>query len=172
MEETNVAAQTMDLKKLSLKELEMEKIEFGKAKLGMPFTEAFKDHKWTEWFIRQYENSPKLEHQKYVLFVEKKLDEEIKEEKSNRVMNPKKTAASSEKSWDHVKEELEEEFGEEWDQGLGAMPGVKTEMAILQDQVNHMFQENQNMNHRMSNLEGNMAEILMHLKNLSVHGSQ
>ena len=107
-----------------------------------------------------------------MLYVEKKLDAEIKEEKEAKIPITKKSAAGSEKSWDHIKEELEEDSGEEWGQGLGSMPGVKNEMAILQDQVAHMFQENQNMNHRMSNLEGNMAEILMHLKNLSVHSSQ
>ena len=171
MEEHQSQDRVADLKKLSLQELEKEVIAFGKAKLGTPFPEAFKDHKWTDSFVSQYEKSPKMEHQKYVMYVEKKMDQEIKAEGYQNKNPVKQKGNGSDKSWSHIKEELGEESAEEWEPTPAKMSGVTTEMAILQDQVNHMFQENQNLNHRMANLEGNMAEILLHLKGLSVQGN-
>lgn len=112
-------------KKLTLKELEAEKIAFGKAKLGVPFSEAFADYKWAEWFIGQYEKSTKEAHQKYVMYVEKKLDQEIKEEKDKKNSKTQEPITGSEVSWNHVKTEVDEDSEEEW----GPMPkmmGVST----------------------------------------------
>ena len=39
--------------------LAKDKISFGKAKIGQPFPEAFKDSAWTAWFIWTYEKSTK-----------------------------------------------------------------------------------------------------------------
>ena len=60
---------------IPLETLEKEKITFGQAKLGMPFPEVFQDAKWTDWFIRTYEKSGKPEHQMFVQYVTKRIDE-------------------------------------------------------------------------------------------------
>ena len=36
--------------------------------MGMPFPEAFSDHKWTDWFVSQYEKSTKEAHQKFIMY--------------------------------------------------------------------------------------------------------
>ena len=152
---------------MTLKELEAEKIAFGKAKLGVPFSEAFADYKWAEWFIGQYEKSTKEAHQKYVMYVEKKLDQEIKEEKDKKNSKTQEPITGPEVSWNHVKTEVDEDSEEEW-RPMPKMMGVTTKVAILQDQVNHMFHENQHLSHRMHNMEGTVNEILADLKNLSL----
>ena len=102
------------------------------------------------------------------MYVEKKLDQEIKEEIEKGKTKIKVQPANSEVAWSHVKAEVGEDSEDEWAPMPSKMSGVTTEMAILQDQVKHMFQENQNLSHRMHNMEGTMTEILMHLKNLNL----
>ena len=65
-----------EIQKISLQKLENETIQFGKAKLGMKFPKAFKDHKWTDRFVSQYEKSEKASQQKFIIYVEKRLDHE------------------------------------------------------------------------------------------------
>ena len=48
------------------------------------------------------------------------------------------------------------------------MIGESQAVALLQDQMNHIFQENQALNHRIQNMEGTMQELLQHIKNVSV----
>jgi hypothetical protein len=49
--------------------LAKDKISFGKAKIGQPFPEVFKDSAWTAWFIWTYEKSTKPEHQLSVQYL-------------------------------------------------------------------------------------------------------
>ena len=73
-ETSHAADRLTEIKHMSLEELDKETIQFGKAKAGVKFAKAFEDHKWTEWFVSQYEKSDKIAHQKYIAYVEKRLD--------------------------------------------------------------------------------------------------
>lgn len=64
----------LEIQKMALEELSEESINSGKAKRGMKFPQAFEDNRWTDWFVGTYEDSPKEEHQKYVVYVDQRLD--------------------------------------------------------------------------------------------------
>ena len=90
----------------------MMKIGFGTAKRGLEFYVAFEDRRWTTWFTSHYETSPKFEHQAFIEYVKKRVDQEIPLEATSATTpqpKAKMTAAkskakasvptSSEKSW-------------------------------------------------------------------------
>eukprot|EP00435_Cladocopium_sp_Y103_P043980 s225_g12.t1 len=106
-----------------------------------------------------------------IAFGKAKLGDSL-EDSAKKETKVKKNPGEAEKSWSHVKEETEEGSDRDWGAMPSKMMGVTTDMAILQDQANHMFHENQTLRHRMFNLERSMTEILAHPKNLSVQGSQ
>ena len=159
------ADQLEEIKKMSLSQLEKETIQFGKAKLGQKFTEAYSDHKWTEWFVTQYEKSDKVAHQKFISYVEKRLDHEIETSPSN-VKNFKKAnkPVSSEASWCPVKgEDLQsEESAEEMSQKIG----TNMKMSVMEGQVGALMEENKMIHHRMGNIEGVLNELIEHVKAL------
>ena len=102
-EETEKSAEsTAEIRKMSLSQLEQKTIQFGKAKLGVKFSEAFSDHKWTDWFVSQYEKSDKASHQKFITYVEKRLDQEAPQSPAQKSVKKKTAkAVDSEASWSH-----------------------------------------------------------------------
>lgn len=166
--ETNNAADRLTaIKQMPLEELEKETIQFGKAKAGVKFATAFEDHKWTDWFVSQYEKSDKIAHQKYITYVEKRLDLEIAQSPSNK--NKHKIIAkkvSSEASWSHVKgEEMESEAsGEEVNQNIDQF----LRMGNMEDQVTSLFEENQSIHQRLNRVEAALSELISHVKALKV----
>ena len=165
IEENQSLDRKTELQKMTLQELEKEKIEFGRAKIGQPFPMAFADHKWTDWFVAQYEGSTKEAHQKFIMYVEKRLDQEISRDKTGKKDKTVKKKEASEASWSHVKEEPAGESDEDWGPVVPKMEGESQAVSLLQDQMSHVFLENQSLNHRMQNVENTMHEILHHIKN-------
>ena len=166
--ETSSAADLMsEIKLMSLEELEKETIQFGKAKAGMKFAAAFEDHKWTEWFVSQYEKSDKAAHQKYITYVEKRLDQEISQSPS-KMIKPKSNnqKMGSEASWSHVKEEdlgseaSREEMSHNIEQAL--------RMGNMEDQMCSLFEENQTLHQRMNGVEAALSELISHVKALKM----
>ena len=153
-----------EIKKMTLLQLENETIQFGRAKLGLTFAEAFNDHKWTDWFVSQYENSNKTSHMKYIAYVEKRLDFEDqsspKKERNKKMAPPVK----SEASWSHVKEDAfsDVDSGEEMSQKISAQAKVN----LMEDQVNALFEENRAIHSRMGNIEGALSELISHVKKM------
>ena len=169
--------QLQDLEKLTLKDLEKEKIEFGRAKLGQKFPEAFQDGKWTDWFCQQYETSGKVQHQKYIRYVSLKLDQEIKGEKVKSASKTNDTmgytamqAASSEQEWMRFKEEhgVESEASLHLDDAsfthVSQMEDQMAQVSQLEEQMVMMQQESQNTQHRMTQIEMALQEIIGMLK--------
>ena len=155
------ADQLEEIKKMSLPQLEKETIQFGKAKLGQKFTEAYSDHKWTEWFVTQYEKSDKVAHQKFISYVEKRLDHEI-ETSPNNVKNFKKAnkPVSSEASWCPVKgEDLQSDDSAE---DMSQKISTNMKMSVMEDQVGALMEENK----MMGNIEGILNELIEHVKAL------
>ena len=166
-ETSHAADRLTEIKHMSLEELDKEIIQFGKAKAGVKFAKAFEDHKWTEWFVSQYEKSDKIAHQKYIAYVEKRLDLEIAQSPSN-VTKHKITAkkVSSEASWSHVKgEEMESEAsGEEVNHNIDQF----LRMGNMEDQVSSLFEENQSLHQRLNGVEAALSELISHVKALKV----
>eukprot|EP00435_Cladocopium_sp_Y103_P062876 s1136_g24.t1 len=160
-EGVNSAEKLKALEQMTLQELEGETIQFGKAKLGLPFPQAFEDGRWTDWFVTSYEKSTKIEHAKYVMYVTKRLDAEIEAEKGTRKIKtqpkakviPKITKAES--AWE---EDLEEEFSE----FMPISEGIPN--AHLEEQVSIVQEENQNLRQRMTQIEMALQELIIHVK--------
>jgi len=167
--ETQTTAEKInEIKGMSLSELEKMKIEFGTAKKGMPFAQAFQDHGWTDWFVKTYEWSGKLSHVKFITYVEKKLDQEVKEAhtkpkkiSSATVEKPKgkKSApsASTEQSWEMPSES-------EDDDKFQMMFNQKD----LEERMGYMAQENQQLHQRMATMEMVIHELVNHMKGMAV----
>lgn len=166
VKEVDVEEELEKVEKMTLSELEKEVIEFGTAKLKMPFPEAFKDHKWTDWFVGYYETSKKVSHRKYVKYVEKRLDQEIQTDKEKKgykdyveqTHQKKSTATSSnpgEETWDMIAPvDIEEED-----------PGA---LMHLHEEMNYIRTENAQLRGRLGNMEMAIQELVHHIKGLSV----
>eukprot|EP00435_Cladocopium_sp_Y103_P063960 s281_g25.t1 len=163
-EEDNSTEKLKAIEKMTLQELEGESIQFGKAKLGMPFPQAFEDGRWTDWFIQQYEKSSKVEHAKYVMHVTKRLDAEIAMESKGKPkqlpkakMPPKTTMApKAESVWE---EDLANEDLSEF------IPISEAPMNFqLEEQVSIMQEENNNLRQRMTQIEMALHELIVHVK--------
>lgn len=181
LKENKQAQEEVDLEAvqwMSLKDLKQERVAFGTAKKGLLFTEAFKDHGWTDWFVSNYEKSNKVAHRKYVRFVELTLNEELEKdpqvresEKQNppKVMVPKaKTTAVKSKaapsksddaaSWTQV-DQVDPEESE---------PDLDFAVDHLEEEVVMMKAESREVNARLANLEQVMQEVITHLKQSQV----
>ena len=167
-EANQAASQVTEIKKMSLEDLEGETIQFGKAKVGVKFATAFEDHKWTDWFVAHYEKSDKVSHQKYITYVEKRLDLEIQQgsSQSKTQSKAKSKVAQSEASWSHVKGEdhWSEDSGPEMDLGMGLMGMNK--MGIMEDQMQALFEVNKRIHHRMNGIESALNELISHIRGL------
>ena len=128
-----------------------------------------------------YEASPKYEHQLFIEYVKKRVDQELENQSTTtpspqpkaKMMATKSKAkpvpTASEASWTQVKAEmtLESDVESNLDQLL-VEPSNNTAIAILEDRMVHMHQENQVLVSRMTHMENAMQEILNHVRNLSV----
>jgi hypothetical protein len=152
---------------MTLEQLAKERISFGKAKMGQAFPAVFEDHSWTDWFIRTYEKSPKPQHQLYVQYVLKRLDHEIVQNmaknqvKSSEKLKDRRASASADSDvWDQISElDPVEAFFE--------MP-APAKIQQVEGQVGNLSIENQQLAHRITNMEMAMQEVLMHVRQLSV----
>lgn len=160
---------------MALSDLRQERIAFGTAKKGLLFSEAFKDHSWTDWFVANYEKSKKVAHRKFVRFVELTLDEEMQKDPKNQskekstapevmVPKPKMTATKSKAapsktddaaSWTQV-DQVESE------------PDLDFAVDHLEEEVCMMRAENREVNARLTGLEQVMQEVITHLNQFQV----
>ena len=122
--------QEKDLQKLSYDQLKEMPIRFGSAKTGQSFLTVVKeDPKYCTWFLRQHGNSPKLEHQEFLRFLElwterQELEQNWMERQEKTVPAPlaSKPKAKAKSGGGHGKSserpmtiDLEEEEEEPWD---------------------------------------------------------
>eukprot|EP00435_Cladocopium_sp_Y103_P015268 s676_g3.t1 len=133
------------IQNMTTDELEKETISFGKANIGMTFSEVFKDHRWTDWFVTTYEQSKKEGHVKYVTYVCKCLDAEIH------------TDALESKA-------QQKEFDEE---SLSDFVPIMETQSHIEEQMMVMHEENNNMRNRMTQIEMALQDLIKHVKALT-----
>jgi hypothetical protein len=153
---------------MTVEQLSQERISFGKSKIGQKFEEVFKDGSWTDWFVTTYEKSPKPQHQMYILYVLKRLDQAMMQEfgvgypktqKHETPRNDRAKTSSENSSWDQISEvDACQEF---------EMPGP-TKLQQVEEQMLNLNLENQNLASRITNIEMNMQELLHHVRQMSV----
>ena len=65
----------LDFSQWSLADLEESKIDFGKQQLGKKYRQVWEEEQhWVKWFVQHYETSTKMEHQKFIHFVNLKVE--------------------------------------------------------------------------------------------------
>jgi hypothetical protein len=153
---------------MTVEQLSQERISFGKSKIGQKFEEVFKDGSWTDWFVTTYEKSPKPQHQMYILYVLKRLDQEIMKGFGEEDTKNKKEEISCHSgakgsteilTWDQVSEvDACQEF---------EMPNT-TKLQQVEEQMLNLNMENKNLASRITNIEMNMQELLHHIRQMSV----
>eukprot|EP00435_Cladocopium_sp_Y103_P008313 s4904_g2.t1 len=162
----DVQAELERIKTMPLEELANERISFGKTKVGQKFVDVFEDNQWTDWFVGTYEKSPKIQHQMFVQYVLKRLDQEIIEDKaakknakSEKMKDYRATASAESDVWDQISETAPvSEF---------EMPNVM-KVQQVEEQVLNLSMENKNLASRLTNMEMAMQEVLQHVRRLSV----
>lgn len=145
------------VKTLTLQELEEEKIMFGAAKKGLTFKQAFEDASWTEFILSRFEKSEKPDHMMFIQYIKLRMEADTK------VKTCKEMGASSmTKMAPPVPSDVWEELQTtETDNMIQASLMQEEEMINLR-------QENQNLAHRMGQIEMVMQEVLEHLRKTNV----
>jgi hypothetical protein len=157
--------QLKEIRQMPLSELEKETIQFGKAKCGQTFKMAFEDGRWTDWFVTTYENSPKIEHAKYITYVTKRLDTEIMTE-TKGYPSKSKTKQVPMSSKNEPQAKMEPSWEEE-SEISGCIPIMETPPNLLEEQVAIVQEENHNMRSRMTQIEMAIQELITHVKALT-----
>ncbi len=151
---------------MTLAELKKETIAFGTAHKGKSFQQVFDQRQpWVDWFTSTYEKSTKVEHRKFIRFVELILEEESKGNpypKAKAQVSKAKPVApsSSAASWTAVGVNVEDEDFEE--------PGSPALVLNLQEEMSYVREENRQLHGRLYQLEMNMSQILDHLQKMTV----
>ena len=68
-----IEVEVQDLSHLTLEELSQEKITFGQKYQGKPYAEAWKDQEWVSFMVKRYGSSTKLEHRRFLKYVDLKV---------------------------------------------------------------------------------------------------
>ncbi|CAL1169126.1 unnamed protein product [Cladocopium goreaui] len=144
-------------KKLSLEEMGSSPITFGKAHLGRPYAEIWnQEAKWLQWFVRTYETSQKIDHQKLLHFVSLMIErsemEATTEPSQMPVTRPKPKPKSQ-------PTQMVAEISDEEDAWL-EMPNPPTYSLNAMESENIIALQT-----RMNHLEGAVSEILGLLRN-------
>ena len=154
----NQTANRDALQTMTLEELETEKIAFGEAKKGMMFKDAFLDDRWTEFILTRFEKSNKPEHMMYVRYVSLRMKHgRIPETKNAKegTKTPSEPATVPFDVWTEI-------------QDPEPMNMISCHPAELVEDMGMLRQENQNLAHRMGQVEMMMQEVLDHLRRSSV----
>ena len=73
--QTAVEPTKHDFSHLSLQQLEETKVDFGQSHLGKKYKEMWQGHQdWVAWFTNRYEKSGKESHQKFLHYVQIKVE--------------------------------------------------------------------------------------------------
>ena len=144
-------------KKLSLEEMGSSPITFGKAHLGRPYAEIWnQEAKWLQWFVRTYETSQKIDHQKLLHFVSLMIERSEMEATTEPSQMPVPRPKPKPKS---QPAQMVAEISDEEDAWL-EMPNPPTYSLNAMESENIIALQT-----RMNHLEGAVSEILGLLRN-------
>jgi len=144
-------------KTLPLEQMDATPISFGKAHLGKTYRQVWdQEIRWVQWFVRTFEGSGKLEHQKLIHYVTMMVERvELETESEFRQLPQPKVKAKAKSMPAHtvpIDPEAEEEE-EAWLQAeMESMPTYMPENVNTENI--HALQ------HRMSGVENAVGEIL------------
>eukprot|EP00435_Cladocopium_sp_Y103_P041412 s1200_g11.t1 len=154
------AANQEVLKSMTLEELETEKVAFGESKKGVTFKEAFQDASWVEFILARFETSQKPEHMMFVKYVSLRMEKE-----KNLMGKDVKKVAKGTSDLPPVPHDVWTEL-QDPDQ-ITMSPGF-TNPSEIQEDMGMLREENQQLSHRVVQIEMMMQEVLEHLRRTSV----
>ena len=145
------------VKTMTLQDLEEEKILFGASKKGLTFKQAFEDASWTEFILSRFEKSEKTDHMMFIQYVKLRMeaDTKIKTCKEMKATPMTKMAPP-------VPSVV-------WEELQTSETDTMIQAPLLQEEeMINLRQENQNLAHRMGQIEMVMQEVLEHLRKTNV----
>eukprot|EP00435_Cladocopium_sp_Y103_P038646 s303_g10.t1 len=154
------AANQEVLKSMTLEELETEKVAFGESKKGVTFKEAFQDAGWVEFILARFETSQKPEHMMFVKYVSLRMEKE-----KNLMSKDAKKVIKGASELPPVPHDVWTEL-QDPDQ-ITMSPGF-TNPSEIQEDMGMLREENQQLSHRVVQVEMMMQEVLEHLRRTSV----
>ena len=167
----SAAADNTQLDHLTLEELQGETVAFGQKHAGQSFEETWKDQEWIHFMLSRYQNSQKMEHRRFLKYVELKIESLEKDQpviprpqaggvgrakaKAKPVARPQVettdiSSMAGESVWDFEPEMFEP-----------ATTGTPYHPEVLAEDMNAIQQ-------RMLNMETAVSRILVHLENQAI----
>ena len=178
--QTAVEPTQHDFSHLSLQQLEETQIDFGQSHVGKKYQEMWQSHQdWVAWFTNRYEKSGKKSHQKFLHYVQIKVEKAELEgttvpvrsggtstvtqltTKAKTMPKKKTTAPPAEQVavWDAAEEEFEL-YPDEIEMGLSAIGTEGNQQEVIQ------------LEHRMQHVETTLSQIVNLLENLQQGSEQ
>ena len=152
--------------KMSLSEMKQLTVDFGEKYRGQSYLTAFQDSRWAEWFVNTYSKSTKINHQKFLMFVEKQLDAEAGECPCPDKPYPSQGKVTPEKIKLAVKPVIDPGLTE-WD-NVSEENMPSSHVLDLQEQMSNMQANHHNMHQRMCGIENAVQDLITHIKGLQV----
>ena len=153
-----------EFRQLPFEEMCNHKIDFGRAHAGKKYLEVWhQEPSWVKWFVKTYESSDKLEHRKFLQFIELMIEMEEKGTTPNYVLEQRdrarltqmpvakakaKMSAQPRASQDTLEQMFGEDYIEDW---MEMNSGINTETIDA-------------LQARMLTMENAMTEILQHIR--------
>ena len=179
--QTPIEVEVQDLSHLTLEELSQEKVSFGQKHLGQPYAEAWKDQEWVTFMVSRYGGSTKLEHRRFMKYIDLKVTQHethqmpipvvppdsVPLQPSAKACSPGMIAAAKPKARGGHSRAIHlpdmEEGG--WSMEPGMEPGMYTSATM----TSGGNQEMEAMQQRILNMENALTRVIRHLE--TQHGA-
>ncbi|CAL1152976.1 unnamed protein product [Cladocopium goreaui] len=179
--QTPIEVEVQDLSHLTLEELSQEKVSFGQKHLGQPYAEAWKDQEWVTFMVSRYGGSTKLEHRRFMKYIDLKVTQHethqmpipvvppdsVPLQPSAKACSPGMIAAAKPKARGGHSRAIHlpdmEEGG--WSMEPGMEPGMYTSATM----TSGGNQEMEAMQQRILNMENALTRVIRHLE--TQHGT-
>jgi hypothetical protein len=179
--QTPIEVEVQDLSHLTLEELSQEKVSFGQKHLGQPYAEAWKDQEWVTFMVSRYGGSTKLEHRRFMKYIDLKVTQHethqmpipvvppdsVPLQPSAKACSPGMIAAAKPKARGGHSRAIHlpdmEEGG--WSMEPGMEPGMYTSATMTSGGK----QEMEAMQQRILNMENALTRVIRHLE--TQHGT-
>ena len=150
-------------KALSPERMDATPISFGKAHLGKTYRQMWdQEIHWVQWFVRTFESSGKLEHQKLIHYVTMMVERMELETESEFRQLPQPKVKAKAKSMPAHTVPLNPKAEEEEEAWMESMP-LYVPMNVNTENIHALQQHTENIHalqHRMSGVENAVGEIL------------
>ena len=172
---SNTAADLDQFRQMTVQEMGQAKVTVGKTHMGRTFSEVWTEERtWAKWFTKAYQDSQKVEHQKFLIYVDKMVSEHEQtlglpqmETSRQEIVQPRCKTAPKAKAASRPAQvspwmDTVSDFGTDpWDV---MDPESLVEGGTLISHEEHNTQNIEDLQQRMMHVEGALMEILNHVR--------